>query len=170
MNAKNDKIAVFGNKSTYLTIDEFLKYPIQAFNPFETGQRLFIVRKPKFVREIEQNITKLLRISSCDRRYRLAKIDPYDVPKLHFNRATGTWVSDNITNGRLWTEQSQSKRRTNSTNTIWPGIRLFDECRAVSEEYAAMEATYIDNIIRRDMDEIYNLYVERRLNALLEKY
>lgn len=58
MGPKSKNIAVFGNKSTYLTFDEFLQLPLPEFDPFKEGQRLFIIRKPNFMRRLEQNIVE----------------------------------------------------------------------------------------------------------------
>lgn len=167
MGVKNENIAVFGNKSTYLTFDEFFQPPLPEFDPFKEGQRLFIIRKPDFMRRLEQDIVEQFRISSCDRRYRLAKIDPHDVPKVHYNKAAGIWTSDNSVNS-VWTWADSSQRKRPTKPSPLSGICMAEECMVASEEYKTAMLEYISDTIKRDMDEVYQRLIERRLNALLE--
>lgn len=167
MGPKSKNIAVFGNKSTYLTFDEFLQLPLPEFDPFKEGQRLFIIRKPNFMRRLEQNIVERFRISSCDGRYRLAKVDPHDVPKVHYNKVSGTWMSNN---GRdsVWTWVDSSQRKRPTKPTPLSGICMVEECMVASEEYKTAVLEYIGDTINRDMDETYQRIVERQFNNLLE--
>lgn len=45
---------------------------------------------------------------------------------------------------------------------------MAEECMVASEEYKTAILEYIGDTIKRDMDEVYQRLIERRLNALLE--
>lgn len=169
MNTKSKTFTMFGNTSKYLTFDEAFQYPIPEFDPFKQGQKLFIIRKPNFMRRLELNIIEQFRIDSCDRLYRLAKIDPHDVPKVYYDRATGVWTSDDsIGSGWSWFDPSQRKIPPNSSPSLTRYHRV-GECPTISSEKCSTSSwEYFADLIRRDMDETYQRLVNRQLNKLLE--
>lgn len=100
-----------GLKNKFLIADEFIgSEPIHirsiydpllsAFNPYESSQRLFIIRKPAFIEQIERSaegyhgsIWSEYMKSTRWPRYALPRADLRIVPKLHYDRKTKTWHS-----------------------------------------------------------------------------
>lgn len=71
---------------------------LPEYNPYVSGQRLFIIRTPNFIRDMDglfinnHSIEDILA-DHFDSRYRLTPVNLHDVPHIFYDKDTNTWSS-----------------------------------------------------------------------------